>query len=127
MATTLPGQETELAQIVRRPLKSKGSIVAASNIHKEESLRSQGSTIKALHDGKPSIFDNVIIENAAKKVLDNNKAGLSQIHDKRVHSTGPKPNFRSHGEDYLFAKKALFCLDEQNKLRLFLVSLMTHP
>jgi hypothetical protein len=126
METPRLRQETELVRPTRIGRQESAISSKPVQLEKEESLNAQGSTVKSVTEAKPSILDNLIIENTAKKALDNTKAGINQIHEQKEPSEGPKPNFHFHGEDFLFAKKSLFCMDEKNKARLFLIKWMTH-
>jgi hypothetical protein len=127
MSTNVLGQEAELTPFSeRRARNEKGTIISGLQKENLQSLKSQGSSILPMNDNQPSILNNLIIENTAKKVLDNTKLGINQIHDEKVDSNARKPNFHFHGEDYFFAENSLCFLNEKNRVRLILVRIMTH-
>lgn len=126
MATPHTDQETELVQPLHADKMGKANVRTAIHQEREGSLNSQSSAIKSMENGKPSFLNNLIIENTAKKVHDQAKEDINKIHEDRNQDGKYKPNFHFHGEDFLFAKNALFCLNEQNKFRLNLVKWMTH-
>lgn len=126
MATPKLGQEIELVQPLHIEKITKDKIKNKIQQEGEESLKSQRSTIKSLDNGKPSFLNNPIIENTTKKVHDHAREDINKIHEDRNQDGKYRPNFHFHGEDYLFAKNSLFCLNEQNKFRLNLIKWMTH-
>lgn len=126
MAEIIPNSALELSKPTPRSVISKKSSIRQKLTLGHSKLDNESSASDSQRGPKPKLLNNLLIENTTKRVLDLDKQGINKIHEERKPAKERRPNFHFHGEHYFFATNSLFCLNEKNRFRLFLVKLMTH-
>lgn len=109
-----------------RELSMKNSIIKSKLSLGLAKIEVESSAFDSQRTHKPKFVNNLLLEKTAKKAIDLGSARINKIHQEKKEISKRKANFHFHGEDYFFAENSLFCLNEKNRLRLFLVKLMTH-